>query len=315
MTIAALKWAFDQDLRPSHKKFLLVCLADNADEEGRAYPSIAHLMLKSCQDRKTIIKVMDELEREGWIEDTGERKGSTKQVKVYRIIGFKPGINHYVFKLVHPKTGEFYIGTRSCGGDPEGDAFAAAGIWPQAMERQGVALAKEILGTFLSREEAEAMEKRIIRDNQANQKLINKKHKVKQRVPYTEPFKGSRPSVQRVPSIPENGGVRVPPTGHGTPIITPIITPKEKGGFQYGKRVEIKDVEIAMSCELFSEVKDICLRGGFDIYYMLGDYAQHISQYGWPRQIKSALPPWASTWVKNRKAGAAPRRRIEQYEG
>lgn len=46
-------------------------------------PSIAHLAEITGQDRKSIIGHIAMLEREGFIADTGERAGATKQIKVY----------------------------------------------------------------------------------------------------------------------------------------------------------------------------------------------------------------------------------------
>jgi hypothetical protein len=79
-----MTWVFAQDIRPSHAKFVLVSVANCANENGLAWPSIAHICDVTSQDRKTVIKALQALERTGHIEDTGERKGSTKQIKVYQ---------------------------------------------------------------------------------------------------------------------------------------------------------------------------------------------------------------------------------------
>lgn len=87
-----MTWAFGLDLKPATAKFVLVALADNADDEGRAFPSIASLIAKTSLDRKTVIHALDELERLGLLVDTGSRVGQTKQVKVYRLDWKKPEI-------------------------------------------------------------------------------------------------------------------------------------------------------------------------------------------------------------------------------
>lgn len=79
-----MTWVFAQEIRPSHAKFVLVAVANCANETGLAWPSIAHLCEVTSQDRKTVIKALDNLERSGHISDTGERKGATKQIKVYQ---------------------------------------------------------------------------------------------------------------------------------------------------------------------------------------------------------------------------------------
>lgn len=69
------------------KRLVLLSLADRAGEDHCAYPSVARLVEDTEMDRKTVLKIIDELIQDGLIEDTGERKGRTKQVKVYRLVG------------------------------------------------------------------------------------------------------------------------------------------------------------------------------------------------------------------------------------
>lgn len=71
------------------KKLVLLSLADRAGEDHVCYPSIARLVEDTEMDRKTVLKIIDELIEDGLIVDTGERKGRTKQVKVYVLIGVK----------------------------------------------------------------------------------------------------------------------------------------------------------------------------------------------------------------------------------
>ncbi|OTG93681.1 helix-turn-helix domain-containing protein [Acinetobacter sp. ANC 3832] len=69
------------------KKLVLLSLADRASEDHCAYPSVARLVEDTEMDRKTVLKIIDELIEDGLIVDTGERKGRTKQVKVYQLVG------------------------------------------------------------------------------------------------------------------------------------------------------------------------------------------------------------------------------------
>jgi|ERR1700691_6182584 len=85
MSIAAISWVFKQEIKPSSLKFVLVALADCADDHGICWPSIEHITETTCQDRKTVIKSLDDLESRGWLVDTGKRMGRTNQVKVYRL--------------------------------------------------------------------------------------------------------------------------------------------------------------------------------------------------------------------------------------
>ena len=69
------------------KKLVLLSLADRASEDYCAYPSMNRLVEDTEMDRKTVLKIIDELIEDGLIIDTGERKGRTKQIKVYQLWG------------------------------------------------------------------------------------------------------------------------------------------------------------------------------------------------------------------------------------
>ena len=86
MSYAAVDWAMAQALTPSARKFLLVTLAHHVNSLGRTcHPSIARLAEATSLDRKTVIAHLDGLEKAGYIADTGQRHGTTMQVKEYRL--------------------------------------------------------------------------------------------------------------------------------------------------------------------------------------------------------------------------------------
>jgi hypothetical protein len=93
----AVAWAFKQDIKPSSLKFTLVAMAECANyQSGLVFASTAHLCEITGQDRKTVLANQAELEKRGLIEDTGERTGKTKQIKVYRpVIGTVPETEQY----------------------------------------------------------------------------------------------------------------------------------------------------------------------------------------------------------------------------
>ena len=70
---------------PSAAKFVLVALADCSDEMGRCYPSVKHICLKTNLDRKTVLKHITAAIEGGYLRDTGERVGSTRQVRILQI--------------------------------------------------------------------------------------------------------------------------------------------------------------------------------------------------------------------------------------
>lgn len=85
MSVEAITWALGQPIKHSTAKFVLVCLANCADSEGRAWPSIAYLCEATAQDRKTVIENLRRLKEAGLLQSTGEMKGRTGQVPVYRL--------------------------------------------------------------------------------------------------------------------------------------------------------------------------------------------------------------------------------------
>jgi hypothetical protein len=87
MSNAALSWAFALPIKKSCDKFLAVTLANYADDAGLCYPSQAKLVGDTALDRKTVLAGIKRLSNQGYISDTGSRKGATGQVVVYRLFG------------------------------------------------------------------------------------------------------------------------------------------------------------------------------------------------------------------------------------
>lgn len=86
MSVEAIAWALKQPIKQSSAKFVLVVIANCADgKDFVAWPSTAYLADATGQDRKTVLKNVALLREIGLIEDTGERKGDTKQIPVYRL--------------------------------------------------------------------------------------------------------------------------------------------------------------------------------------------------------------------------------------
>ncbi|WP_371329732.1 helix-turn-helix domain-containing protein [Klebsiella quasipneumoniae] len=84
MSRAATDWAWGLEIKAS-QKLLMLSLADRADELHCCYPSIQRLVKDTGMDRKTIGKWINQMIEDGFISDTGERKGKTKQVRVLRL--------------------------------------------------------------------------------------------------------------------------------------------------------------------------------------------------------------------------------------
>lgn len=83
MSVEAISWAFQQPVPHASAKFVLVAMANHADADMRCWPSSVHLCNQTSQDRKTVQANLQRLREWGYIVDTGERRGATKQVPVY----------------------------------------------------------------------------------------------------------------------------------------------------------------------------------------------------------------------------------------
>lgn len=85
MSMEALTWARKQRIGNSRAKAVFMAYADFANEDFTAFPSIASVMEYTELDRKTIIKQIDMLRESGYLADTGERRGETRQIPVYQL--------------------------------------------------------------------------------------------------------------------------------------------------------------------------------------------------------------------------------------
>tara|TARA_B110000027_G_C16102953_1_gene293949 strand:- start:132 stop:848 length:717 start_codon:yes stop_codon:yes gene_type:complete len=85
VSIEALNCAFKADIKKSSLKFILVAMADYANEEGEAYPSIQTLNNKTSLNRKTIIAGLMQLESLGYLKNTGKKVGRTNSISVWQI--------------------------------------------------------------------------------------------------------------------------------------------------------------------------------------------------------------------------------------
>ena len=81
MSCKALDWATDSEVGSSTTKFILLPLANKADENF-SYPSIRTLMVESDAGRSTGMRALKELEASGFItrepqfHDSGARRSS-----------------------------------------------------------------------------------------------------------------------------------------------------------------------------------------------------------------------------------------------
>ena len=89
MSVDATRWAWLAPVKSSTQRRVLLSLADRAGEYHTCFPSVARITKDTKLNRKTIMKVIGELIELGLVEDTGHKKGTTKQIIVYRLLGIK----------------------------------------------------------------------------------------------------------------------------------------------------------------------------------------------------------------------------------
>ncbi|WP_296652813.1 helix-turn-helix domain-containing protein [Paraburkholderia sp.] len=109
MSLDATTWARHQKVGKGPAKSILMALCDYANEQFIAYPSVDRLVEWTEQDRKTVLANLDRLKADGWISDTGERTGRTRQVIVYQI-NLARGVEVRIGAMESttvPKTGQF----------------------------------------------------------------------------------------------------------------------------------------------------------------------------------------------------------------
>jgi DNA-binding transcriptional regulator YhcF (GntR family) len=83
MSIDATRWAWKQVIKPAAAKFVLLSMADRADENHRCYPSIKRLSDDTCLNRKQVMKAIEVLIENGLIS----AKKESGKVTIYTLIG------------------------------------------------------------------------------------------------------------------------------------------------------------------------------------------------------------------------------------
>lgn len=146
MSASVLAIVLETRVDHSSDKFILVSLANYADDNGVSCPSQARLQAETELDRKTVIACLERLAQAGFIRDTGLRTGDTKQVIIWKILGLPATSTiHYVYQVTDAETGEFYVGTRSSDCPPHLDPYLGSGVWIKKAKASRRPLVKKVL--------------------------------------------------------------------------------------------------------------------------------------------------------------------------
>jgi len=82
MSIRIMSWVWEHGPKKSTDRYVLLALADNADDNGKCWPSISHLSKKCSLSERTVIRAIKNLIKEGYLEKTRQQYTSNK----YRIL-------------------------------------------------------------------------------------------------------------------------------------------------------------------------------------------------------------------------------------
>lgn len=99
MSWEALAWAKDLDISHPVAKFILVLLANKADEDFSCYPSIRTLMAESGAGRSTVLRALSYLETRGFMtrrpqfHDSGARRSTRYYLNHPRTQHLPPGLD------------------------------------------------------------------------------------------------------------------------------------------------------------------------------------------------------------------------------
>jgi hypothetical protein len=88
MSIKVMSWVWENGPEQQSARFVLLALADFANDAGECWPSIDGIARKVCMSDRGVQKVLRQLEADGWIatEIGGGRRGAN----VYRIALVRP---------------------------------------------------------------------------------------------------------------------------------------------------------------------------------------------------------------------------------
>lgn len=120
MSNKALSWAFDIDLKPASRKFVLISLADSADDFGFCWPSYDTIAKKCSMGRTTVIAHIKALSAAGFLHKIRrKRKNGYDNSNGYQLnMGIAIADDHPMMQGVqnsHPKGSEAApIGFETC---------------------------------------------------------------------------------------------------------------------------------------------------------------------------------------------------------
>jgi hypothetical protein len=81
----ATSWAWEQSVSSATRKLVLLCLCNNSGAEGEVFQSVITISQATGLKDDTVRAALAALLEEGFIVDTGQRRGATQQIKVFQL--------------------------------------------------------------------------------------------------------------------------------------------------------------------------------------------------------------------------------------
>lgn len=87
MSIQAVAWALDQDIRDPFAKLILISLGNHADHStGFCYPAMRLIAKEASCDRRTVIRKLPSLSDSGYIRIIPDRQGKQRLAHYYQLL-------------------------------------------------------------------------------------------------------------------------------------------------------------------------------------------------------------------------------------
>jgi hypothetical protein len=161
---------------PPTSKAVLMSLADNANDQGECWPSISTISERTCFSERAVQNAIHWLEANGaLLADRSNGRHTRYAVTPDRFNGKASGEHHYIYRITHLPTGQFYIGSRSSATLPEQDDYYGSGSACEQVFRVRSECRREVIQVFESRRDANVAESALIATSIADQSSLNRK--------------------------------------------------------------------------------------------------------------------------------------------
>jgi hypothetical protein len=86
VSIQAVAWVLDLDVRDPHEKLILISLANHADASGFCWPTMRTIGKEASCDRRTVLRRLPRLVAAGFVRILEAREGKQKLAHTYQLL-------------------------------------------------------------------------------------------------------------------------------------------------------------------------------------------------------------------------------------